>query len=564
MIERGGHFTWEEDAVFDGIRQDASESIRRYRVLKNGHLFNRGAVTKDKGSKHIAAARIGTDSLDTLAAFDAHFNDGSQKLCVIQEGGSNADLYYFNTTDSTWVAQSQSIANNTRVVLLMFANKLHVIDGGTLRTWTGSSWATPGESTYSNPCTLGAVYANRLILSGHPTYPFTFFPSGIRDSGSWDAALSVDVTGAHGEVITSIGTMGSFLIVGGRTFTRSFYLGTASPYDWDNDHISTLIGPSCQSSFVSIPAVQGQTGRNVAFFWSTDGPMMLYQEGNGLPTLLDLSGPLAKAARGIEYQGLAAFAIDRYDDVVGVYVPEFDEIRFAVTKKTTFSSLGANSQNDMLCCLNLTSALAFAMGKVEYPYWRIRDNENKTGSVPGLPVSTIFSARIHPDTNAPSSAGVLRCLCAKNGWVYEMDAVSQDVDSIEGTDYDIPFYIRRDGYDGMEDGIRQHEKSLRAAYFRATLVGKSKLYARAIADGGARLSEAEIDLDGNLQEWNTDGGSGSWGDGNRWNAGEFVNKRGLMGTLGRKFDLEIYDNGNIKGDFQVNSWSLLGYAEDRR
>ena len=103
----------------------------------------------------------------------------------------------------------------------MFANKLHVIDGVTLRTWTGSAWATPGESSYSNPSKFGAVYANRLILAGNSTYPFTFFPSGIRDSGSWDAAWSVDVTGAHGEAITSVGTMGSFLIVGGRTFPRS-------------------------------------------------------------------------------------------------------------------------------------------------------------------------------------------------------------------------------------------------------------------------------------------------------------------------------------------------------
>ena len=559
MIERGGSFTWEEDAVFEGIRQDASESVRRYRVLRNGHLFNRGAITKDKGVKHIATSRIGSDSLDTLAGFDAHFNDGTQKLCIIQEGASNADLYFFNTSDSTWTAQSRTIANNKRVQLLMFANKLHVIDGTTLQTWTGSAWATPGESSYSNPSSVGAVYANRLILAGNSSYPFTFFPSGIRDSGSWDAALSVDVTGAHGEKITSIGTLGSFLIVGGRTFTRSYYLGTASPYDWDNDHISTLIGPSSQSSFVSIPAAQGQTGRNVAFFWSTDGPMMLYQEGNGLPSLLDLSPALSKSTRGIEHQGLPAMAIDRFDDVVGVYVPEFDEVRFSVTKKTTFSANGANSQNDMLCCLSLSSALSFAQGRIEYPYWRIRDNENKS-----LPVSSLFTARMHPDSNAPDTNGVLRCLCAKNGWVYEMDSVDQDEDSIEGSDYSIPFYIRRDGYDGMEDGIRQHEKSLRSAYFRATLVGESKLYARAVADGGARFSEAEIDLSGNLVMWGSESSVGSWGDGTLWNAGEFVNQRGLMGTLGRKFDLEIYDNGNIKGDFQVNSWSLLGYVEDRR
>ena len=116
----------------------------------------------------------------------------------------------------------------------------------------------------------------------------------------------------------------------------------------------------------------------------------------------------------------------------------------------------------------------------------------------------------------------------------------------------------------MDATVRQNEKRLRAAYFRATLVGDSKLYARAIADGGARFSEVEIDLTGDLVKWGSEGSTGNWGDGDLWNAGEFVNQRGLMGTLGRKFDLEIYDNGNIKGDFQVNSWSLHGYVEDRR
>jgi len=49
-----------------------------------------------------------------------------------------------------------------------------------------------------------------------------------------------------------------------------------------------------------------------------------------------------------------------------------------------------------------------------------------------------------------------------------------------------------------------------------------------------------------------------------WNSGEFVTQRAGVGVLGKKFELEIYDEGVIEAPIQINSWTLMGYAEDRR
>jgi hypothetical protein len=93
------------------------------------------------------------------------------------------------------------------------------------------------------------------------------------------------------------------------------------------------------------------------------------------------------------------------------------------------------------------------------------------------------------------------------------------------------------------------------------MVGAFNLYTRALVDGGAREATSTISLDAGLSTW---GDGSSWNDGSEWNNSEFVNARSGLGVLGKKFDIELYDNGNIEGDFQINSWSLLGYVEDRR
>ena len=555
MIDRDGQFTWEETNVFDGIRQDVSESLRKYRSVQNAHFANRGALTKDLGVKPLHASRIGAAAKDVTAVLDCHFNNATQILVAVNEGSSNADAYTFDTATRAWTAQSVSIANSVRPSMVMFADQLHLVDGTTLRRMNASkSWSTPGESTYSNPCKFGTVYANRLILSGNATYPYSFFPSGVRDAGTWDATLAVDVTGAQGERITSLGTLGTFLIVGGETFTRAYYLGTASPRDWDGDVLSSRVGPVHHSSYVEVPAAGGNASSNFGFFWSREGPMMLAQVGSGLPVMKSLADPIRKAVRGTNYEGLDGLAVESYADVTAVYVPEYDEIRFSLIKKDNYSD---TARADVVYCLSVSSAIAFASNPAEaHPIWRIRDNTNQS-----LPCSTLFTARLHPDTHLPSVDGTVRCLSAQDGFVYEMDAVEQYVDNIEGVDYSIPFYVRRDNYDGLDDGVRSNTKSLRTGWFRTTMVGAYSLYTRALVDGGAREATSVISLDAGLSTW---GDGSSWDDGSEWNNSEFVNARSGLGVLGKKFDIELYDNGNIEGDFQINSWSLLGYVEDRR
>lgn len=555
MIDRDGQFTWEETNVFDGIRQDVSESLRKYRSVQNAHFANRGALTKDLGVKPLHASRIAASDKNVTAALDCHFNNATQILVAVNEGSSNADAYTFDTTTRAWTAQSVSIANGVRPSMMMFADQLHIADGTTLRRMNASkSWSTPGESTYSNPCKFGTVYANRLILSGNANYPYSFFPSGVRDGGTWDATLAVDVTGAQGERITALGTLGTFLIVGGETFTRAYYLGTASPRDWDGDVLSSRVGPVHHSSYVEVPAAGGNASSNFGFFWSREGPMMLAQVGSGLPVMKSLADPIRKAVRGTNYEGLDGLAVESYADVTAAYVPEYDEIRFSLIKKNNYS---ATARADVIYCLSVASAIAFAGNPAEaHPIWRIRDNTNQP-----LPCSTLFTARLHPDTHLPSVDGTVRCLSAQDGFVYEMDAVEQYVDNIEGTNYSIPFYVRRDNYDGLDDGVRSNTKSLRTGWFRTTMVGAFNLYTRALVDGGAREATSTISLDAGLTTW---GDGSSWNDGGEWNNSEFVNARSGLGVLGKKFDIELYDNGNIEGDFQINSWSLLGYVEDRR
>jgi len=555
LIDRDGQFVWEETNVFDGIRQDVSESLRKYRSVQNAHFANRGALTKDLGVKPLHASRIAASDKNVTAALDCHFNNATQILVAVNEGSSNADAYTFDTATRAWTAQSVSIANGVRPSMMMFADQLHIADGTTLRRMNASkSWSTPGESTYSNPCKFGTVYANRLILSGNANYPYSFFPSGVRDGGTWDATLAVDVTGAQGERITALGTLGTFLIVGGETFTRAYYLGTASPRDWDGDVLSSRVGPVHHSSYVEVPAAGGNASSNFGFFWSREGPMMLAQVGSGLPVMKSLADPIRKAVRGTNYEGLDGLAVESYADVTAAYVPEYDEIRFSLIKKDNYS---ATARADVIYCLSVASAIAFAGNPAEaHPIWRIRDNTNQP-----LPCSTLFTARLHPDTHLPSVDGTVRCLSAQDGFVYEMDAVEQYVDNIEGTNYSIPFYVRRDNYDGLDDGVRSNTKSLRTGWFRTTMVGAFSLYTRALVDGGAREATSTISLDAGLTTW---GDGSSWNDGGEWNNSEFVNARSGLGVLGKKFDIELYDNGNIEGDFQINSWSLLGYVEDRR
>lgn len=551
MISRGGHFTWPEDNILGGIRQDVSESVPRYRNLQNVHVSILGALTKDKGIKLLTSGTVSTG--DTVAGLDAQFNNGTQALYMFQDEGANVKAYKYNS--GSWaVLQSGgsdvAFAGTNRPQALMFADKMHVFDSHTIRTVDHSGTvATPGSSDV-NTSKFGVVYANRLIAFGNASYPSYFYPSGVRDSSDWDADLAVRITNTYGEEIKGAGVLGPFLIVGGRTFTRAYYLGTASPRDWDHDNISDQIGPINFQSFVVASRGRGNSLQNYGFFWSEEGPMMVVQSGNAMPSLLPLYDPIRNLVRGIDYQGLDGLATDYFANVEGVWVPEYNEVRFAVSGK-------GKTENSMLLCLNLDSAIAFSQGQENaYPMWRIRNNENLNSNV--FPCTTLFSCQVS-SSGVPSTTGQRRAFCARDGKVYEMDADSTSKDE---TSTLIPMYVYRDGYDGYRDGVRENTKSLRQINIRATQEGNFTLKARCIGDGG--VSTTDIDIARGLNLWTDDASVGRWGDGGTWNSGEFITQRAGIGVLGKKFELELYDEGAVEAPVQINSWTLMGYTEDRR
>lgn len=542
-VERDGRFTWYEDRILDGIRQDVSENTRRYRVLRNMSLVNRGALVKDRGIRSIVASAL--TGGDTYGGIDVRYSNGTQKLVLAHDNGTNGTIQVLNPAGPSWNQELSSLAQ-VKPWMGVFANKLIVADGSTLRSRdVSATWATPGTADV-NPCTFGVVYANRLILFGDPANPYYFYPSGVRDETDWDASLAVKVTGSNGEVLTGASTCGPFLLVGGENFIRAYYLGTASPRDWDWDSISEQVGPANWQSFVPITRYKGSGATNYTFFWTRYGPAMIVHTGQGLPTLVPLWEPLRRMVLGDNFQGVDGLELTRFSNVEGVWCPEYNEVRFTVTT-------AGDSQNNTLLCCDLDSATAYAQGNSEFPMWRIRDNENWD-----FPVSTLFSVEVD-SSGLPTTTGKNRTFCAQDGMVYEMDAY----DTCKDDDtHAIKIQVRKDGYDGYEDGIREHEKSVRGLYIRTTQVGDFALRMRIVADGGQDSSSDSVNLSEGILVW---GAGNDWGDGSLWNsAGEFVTADADFACLGQKFDLELYDNGEIEQPVEINSWSIWGYVEDRR
>ena len=130
-LQKDGLYTWTEDLIYDGIRQDASESVRRYRNIENMNWWIRGAITKDLGTRFLTSTPIESGDYETVAGFDAHFSDGTQKLAVVNGiGGPAQRVYLYNTTTDAFVQEATPVLHDTnRPDMFMFANKLMVLDG---------------------------------------------------------------------------------------------------------------------------------------------------------------------------------------------------------------------------------------------------------------------------------------------------------------------------------------------------------------------------------------------------------------------------------------------------
>lgn len=548
-IERDGQFTWPEDNIYGGIRQDASESVNRYRYLQNVNVSVLQSLIKDKGVRRMSSTAL-YGSGEIYTAFDARFHGGVQYLAVFADNGVNGKCNILQA-DRSWVEESPTFAQ-VRPCVVMFGNRMVVIDGNAVQAWTSSSWSTVGDATV-NPCRFGLVYKNRLVMFGDPNNPFYFYPSEIRtrmawDTTDWDANYAIEVTDNQGEEVTGAFVVGSFLIVGGRTFTHAYFTGTTSRYDWDWDSLSSQVGPVNFESCVSVARSYGSDAQNYGFFWSEEGPIMVIQRAQGIPSLLPIWETIRYAVRGETYQGMVGLNTSTFDKIEASWDPSSREIRFAC-------ATSGSSENDMMLCLDLDSAIRFATdgGSAEsYPYWRVRNNENWD-----FPAQMIATAQLDTDTSLPSTTGIRKMICGRDGYIYEMDSLSSCLDNDL---YPIELIATKDGYDGYKEGIREHTKSARQVNIRTTQVGAYTLYVRLRADGSSQ-STASIDLSGGLKLW---GDGRTWKDGAKWNSGEFVTARGGFGLLGQKFDMDIYDDGNIQAPVQINSWSLMGYLEDRR
>ena len=230
MIDRGGHFSWPVHSLKGGIQQNLSAARDRYRLLRNYNWTNDQGLAKDLGLRRLSQETLESGNYDTLAGFDAHFNDGTQKVMAFQDDGSAVDIYTFTNAGRTWgTALGTSLARVTPDVM-MFNNKVCMFDGTTFTTMTSAETLAQPSPTGYDACTMGTVYANRLLAAGDSSAPYSFKPSQVRDETTVDVSNTVDVTGVMGESIAAVGRCGPYAVIGGRTFTRVYYLGTGDSF----------------------------------------------------------------------------------------------------------------------------------------------------------------------------------------------------------------------------------------------------------------------------------------------------------------------------------------------
>ena len=556
MFSRG-EYKWREARLIEGVSQTLAEDRPRYRLIRNMNWLNAGSMTKDRGWYGLnAAGLVANDSgLRMLNGVDADYINASgqpvQAVLVFQEDYADVKIHAYDGVNRSFDVEPVALQRGNRPCPVMFANNLCVFDGLQMRARAfDGTWSTPGDATFSNPSRFATVYASRLCAAGNPTYPQSFFPSGVRRNNDWDEDLIVDVTGAGSDAITCLGLCGTFLIVGGRTFTQAHYLGTASPKDWDHDSLSTLVGPTNWASFVNVSLARGNEGQAYSFFWSDEGPMVIVQQGQGIPSIYPLWDPIRQALRGTEYEDHPAFDLGFYDDVQGVWVPEYREVRFSTRNKT----VGAG-HNDTLLCLNIDSVRGWIAGARDIePAFRIRDNTNNP-----LPAHTVFPCRMNEQLNRPDPAGQVRMLAGDEGLLYEADVKNQRQDP---GNVAIPFSIKKDNYKGLEDGIDFETKSNRTIHLAMNRPGNYTLYAK-LVDASGREKITEIPC--------TVPGGSAWGDGGKWaDGGKWTDKRRVrtvragLHLVGTEFSLELYDNGGISSELQIASWMLAGMVEGRR
>ena len=534
-VTEDGEWILEDRNLYGGIRQDLPISQRHFSVIKNLNLIRKGVLIKRKGTWRLNATAI-TGTPEIRAGLDMHFNDGTQKVVI----AAGTDAYIYNTTTKVLDAQSLSLTSGN-TSMINFANELLLNNGTNFTTYDGSAWAAASGSPPIG--TLLAVHANRAIVAGRSTHLYEFYYSGVRNVNSWDTSNDkIIVGGTSGEAIKGLGSLGRWMFVGAENNTWLYLQSATNPGDWDFINLSESVGVVAHKSVFEV--TRGAV--RMCLYWSLDGPMVAFQAGNQVG-LKPLWNCVYKMMEGSSTTPLDGIETGRFGQISGGYNAELREACFGVVKN-------GNTENDMLLCYDLESLTAYILGEIDQPFVTVKDNGNS-----GLyPCDALFNIRVNG--LEPSVTGKETLFGGRQGKINRLETpnVYRDENSTN-----ITYWARREGYNGIEDGMAGFRKVCKRATITAT------------QDGGFAstvIVSADDDTESDSEELSLDEGIGLWGDGGEWttdpaqgtwNGSSIKAARGNFGVHGRNFKVTVTDYGVIDNDFELQEMSLEGDVYER-
>jgi hypothetical protein len=534
-ITQDGEFILEDRNLYGGIRQDLPVSLRHYSMIKNMNLIRKGVLIKRKGTWRLNPTAIaGTPEI--RAGYDMKFSDGTQKVVV----AAGTDAYFYNTSTNALDAQSLSLtAGDTSII--EFADEIVLANGTNFTSYDNTNWTTVSGSPPIG--TLLNVHANRGIVSGRSAAPYEFYYSGVRNINSWDVSNDkVIVGGTTGEVIKGLGTLGRWMFIGAEQNTWLYLQSQSNPGDWDFINLSESVGVTSHKSVFEV--TRGPV--RMCLYWSLDGPMVAYQVGNQVG-LKPLWNCIWRMVNGQSVTPLDGIETTRFNQVSGGYLPELREACFGVVK-------AGNTENDMMLCYDLESLTAYVLGEIDQPYATVKDNGNSGV----FPCDVLFNIRV--DGLEPSATGKQKLFGGRQGQITRHETTNIFKDE---NDVNITYWARREGYNGLEEGVAGFRKVAKRATITATQGGGFASTVTVSADNDNESGSEELDLDG---------GIGLWGDGDNWttdpaesvwNGSTVETARGNFGVHGRNFKITVTDYGVIENDFELQEMSLEGDVYER-
>lgn len=147
-----------------------------------------------------------------------HKDNGTEQIIA-----TDSTKMYTVSTSGVFTSRITGLTNSTYGAwCLTFNNYLLLMNGvDTIKTWDGSAAGTltgfPGDLPVSTAYpSLGAVWKNRLWLTGDPGAPYRVYVSAAGDHNDFttaNGAFAVDVNVSDGEIITGISPFFDSLVV---------------------------------------------------------------------------------------------------------------------------------------------------------------------------------------------------------------------------------------------------------------------------------------------------------------------------------------------------------------